>query len=457
MGITFSGKETNTSNIACGGSFKLKLSLTAAPDIVSNPTDIVLILDRSGSMTGSALANLKSGAKKFIDIIDEATDSSQDGNIGGGSRIGIVSFSTTATQDTQLITSVSDLKDAVDALNAGGSTNHEDAFEKAVDLLFDGSTNKKVMVMFTDGFTTAGGNPVTITDAAKANGVVIYVIGLSGTGGIDVNALNSWASTPTSSFVVITPDDAELESIFENLAKNISKPGAENILVRDIVNPCFQIVSVTSPSKGTATMINHTTIEWRIDELGTTASEGAVLEFDVKHVGSCSGEVEVNESVTYSDDTGNVVVFPSPNIEVECDIVVNPEGCPVPVDFSIDGCEDSVELDAGSLAVESLGRILMLDVTVRNVCPGKRVALAVIVNELDAQGNEYKRGMKTFVIPAHNRSVCQDVTVRCVKFVLPEELDVAAGSSTTICNERRFRARFITHYIDNDFECCSDV
>lgn len=124
MGITNSNKELNTLHIDCGGSFQIKLSLTAAPDIVTNPTDIVLILDRSGSMTGSALTNLKNGAKAFIDIIDEATGGIPDGQIGSGSRIAIVSFADTATQDTQLITSVADLKAAIDALTAGGSTNH---------------------------------------------------------------------------------------------------------------------------------------------------------------------------------------------------------------------------------------------------------------------------------------------------------------------------------------------
>lgn len=106
----------------------LSISLAAAPDIASNPTDIVLVLDRSGSMAGPPLASLKAGAKTFIDIIDEATDSGQDGQIGSGSRIGIVSFSGTAATDAQLITSVDTLKSAVDQLTAGGSTNHADAF-----------------------------------------------------------------------------------------------------------------------------------------------------------------------------------------------------------------------------------------------------------------------------------------------------------------------------------------
>ena len=39
-----------------------------------------------------------------IDIIDEATDGTRDGQIGSGSRIAVVSFADTASKDTQLIT-----------------------------------------------------------------------------------------------------------------------------------------------------------------------------------------------------------------------------------------------------------------------------------------------------------------------------------------------------------------
>ena len=113
-------------------------------------------------------------------------------------------------------------------------------------------------------------------------------------------------------------------------------------------------------------------------------------------------------------------------------------------------------MDAGEINLESLGRILALDVTVRNVCPHRRVALAVILTEVDDKGKEFKRGLKTLVIPAHDREGCRDVKVRCVKFVLPEELDVTGGSDG-ICNRRNFKVRFIAHYIDSGFDCCSMI
>lgn len=456
MGVTNSNKELSASTVECGGSFRIRLSLTAAPDITTNPTDIVLILDRSGSMQGAPLANLKNGANAFIDIIDGATDGTQDGQIGSGSRIGIVSFATTATQDTQLITDVADLKDSVNALTSDGSTNHEDAFTKAMELFDPASTNAKVMVMFTDGVTTAGGDPNTVATLAKSQGVIIYCIGLSGNGGIDVSALNAWASDPDSAYVAITPDDAELEDLFEDLARNISNPGATNVVITDTVAPCFQITSISSPTKGSAGTTGTNTVTWLIDELGVTASEGATFEFTVTHIGPCTGTVEVNESISYDDAEGNVVTFPSPAIEVDCGVDVCPEGCPVTVDLTVDGCTDTIEFDAGELALDSRGCIVQLDVTLQNVCPNKRVALAVMLNELDATDTEYKRGFKTLTIPAHTGESCRDVTVRCIKFVLPEDLDVS-DDTASLCDGRRFRARLIANYVDYDFECCCDA
>lgn len=119
MGITNSNKVISADRIDCDGSLKVTLALTAAPDIISNPTDIALILDRSGSMAGAPLSSMKAGAKTFIDIISQSTGGQPTGEIGAGSRIGIVSFADTAVQDAQMITSVDTLKDAVDGLTAG--------------------------------------------------------------------------------------------------------------------------------------------------------------------------------------------------------------------------------------------------------------------------------------------------------------------------------------------------
>ena len=454
MGVTNSNKVINTDRILCDGALRVTLALTAAPDIVSNPTDIVLVLDRSGSMTGSPLANLKLGANTFIDLIDEATDSTQDGQIGSGSRMGVVSFSSTAVANTQLITSVDDLKAAVDGLSAGGSTNHADAFAKATQLFDPASPNAKVMVLFTDGNTTIGAPPAPVAAAARAQGIIIYCIGLIGSDGLDISALNNWATDPDASHVAVTPDAADLEELFAELAANISKPGATDIVIDEVVNPDFVITSISSPTKGSATMLDAHSLRWNIAQLGVTASESATLDFFIRHVGQQPGTKLVNESITYSDQEGNVVSFPKPTVSVECDIVVHPEPCPEPVDLTVEGCQDSVLVDLGDVYLGSQGRIIQMDVTIQNVCPGKRVALAAILTEVDQDGMEHQRGMKAFTIPAHSAPVCRDVLVKCIKFVVPEDLNV---SGTAMCSPRKFKARFLANNIDTDYRCCEST
>ena len=124
------------------------------------------------------------------------------------------------------------------------------------------------------------------------------------------------------------------------------------------------------------------------------------------------------------------------------------------MEVSIGGCRDSVVYDVGDVYLESLGRILQLDINLKNVCPGRRVALGVILTEVDAQGNEHERGMKTITVPAHAYPSCRDVLVKCVKFVLPEDLNVSGRTAGGICGARNFKVRVIAHSIDFDFRCC---
>ena len=188
--------------------------------------------------------------------------------------------------------------------------------------------------------------------------------------------------------------------------------------------------------------------------MGVTSSESATLDFLIQHVGQQSGTKLVNESITYSDQEGNVVSFPKPTVSVECDIVVHPEKCPDPVNLNVEGCRDSVLVDQGDVYLESQGRIIQMDVTIKNACPGKRVALAAILTEVDQGGMEHQRGMKAVTIPAHSFPVCRDVLVKCIKFVVPEDLSVSGGA---MCSPRKFKARFLANNIDTDFRCCESV
>lgn len=125
--------------------------------------------------------------------------------------------------------------------------------------------------------------------------------------------------------------------------------------------------------------------------------------------------------MTYTDNEGNTVNFDNPSVFVNCQPTFPADFCPEPVDVPVTGCEDFVQFDAGDLVLEDTGRILQLDINLLNVCPGRRVALAVVLTELDQNDVPQPRGMKTFIIPAHTLPTCSDVLVTCIRFILPDD------------------------------------
>ena len=451
MGITSSNKVVDRSEVGCDGEFQVTLALTAAPDIIENPTDLVLVLDRSGSMSGVPLAAMKEGSNTFIDIIQQATDDgSGSGDLGSGTRMGVVSFSSTAVVDAPLTASVSQLKGAVDALTAGGSTNHGDAFSKATQLLEAGTNPVKVMVLFTDGNTTAGPPPAPIAAQARDKGIIIYCIGLVGADGLDVSALNNWATDPDSVHVAIAPTPQDLEEIFAELAANLTKPGATDLKIVEQLNPDFEIVNIVTPAKGTVEQQSDTQLTWKMDSLGVSGVESATLAFRARHRGVTGGVKQVNQSIQYSDAQGNLVDFPDPTVNVKCDVVVCAEPCPTPVDVVAEGCSDLVVVDVGDVQLGGQGRIIQLELTVKDVCHNRRVALGVILEEVGPDGKTEPRGVKVFTLPAHTQPGCRDVQVQCIRFVVPEDVSLWGKS---LCDTRRFQVQVIAQAMDGEFRC----
>ena len=448
MPITSANKTTNKTSLAFGDTMQVTLSVTAEPTIISDPVKIALLLDRSGSMRGQALENLKDGAQDFVRIIAENTGSPDGSELLGGSEIGVISFAASATVDSPLTTSVAQLDAAIEALQAQGNTNQAAAFGQAQAML--GTTGRRICVMFTDGEPTVGPDPAPVAQALRESGVEIYCIGLVGTDGINEETLRAWASTPSSKYVRVSPTPAELEQLFKDVAEDISEPGAENILIEELVSEGFVIIDIAAPEFGTVMQLSPRALNWRIPVLGKTGEQTASLTFTVKHVGTTGGTKKINQSVSYHDDQNNVVTFPEPSVDVDCTQIVVPEPCPQPVELTAEGCRDTLVADAGEISLQSLGRILELSVTIRNVCPRKRVGLAVLLSEQDESGIEHARGTKILTVPAHDSSGCRDVLVKGIRFVLPEDLNV---SGCGFCKNRSFKARFLANLIDSDFVC----
>lgn len=110
----------------------------------------VLVLDVSGSMSGTPLNAMKQAAQKFCSSIL---------NGSGKNYVGIVSYSSSATNKCQFTDDYTTLANSISSLYASGTTNVQGALVKA-DAMLDSITNDpnviKNIVLLSDGLPCAG-------------------------------------------------------------------------------------------------------------------------------------------------------------------------------------------------------------------------------------------------------------------------------------------------------------
>lgn len=111
-------------------------------------------------------------------------------------------------------------------------------------------------------------------------------------------------------------------------------------------------------------------------------------------------------------------------------------------------CEECKTVNLADCTVDGSGRELNVTMTLRNVCPGKRIAVGVTVTEMDSAGNEHPRGFRAITLPARGGSAPCDVTMPVTRFVLPE--DSRADGSCGCGGRRHFVIRTNSQYLDTD-------
>lgn len=444
-------KTVSNAKLACNGVTTVTISFSAAAKLRDDPTDIILVMDRSSSISGQRMELAQLAAKRLVKMVADAAGGADPELIAGGSRIGVASFSGTATADLPLTDNVTLIDAAIDALRAGGKTNHNAAFGMAESMLSAQSPKRRIIIMFTDGATTEGGDAVPAADAIKAAGTEIFCIGLLQ----NPDMLKQWASDPQDAHIAYAADPAELEGLFSGIGAAIIEAGALDAVISEELNPDFEILQAYAPSEGRVMVKGPHSLEWKLDYVGITPADRVSLAFDIMHTGAQGGIKAVNRSIEYRDRAGSALTFPAPTVEVDCsEAAVFPEPCPPPFEFAAEGCRDAVTVALPEVQLASLGRIVQVDVTLKHVCPDRRIAAAVILTELDADGAEHASGVKSVLVPAQTGEGCRNVVLKCISFVVPEALD-ASGSPASLCNARRFRARVLANYVDTDFVCCA--
>ncbi|MCA9175269.1 MAG: VWA domain-containing protein [Planctomycetales bacterium] len=171
--------------------------------------DICLVVDRSGSMFGQKIADLKSAVTVFLNTLDETPQDE---------LVGLASYSTNATLENNLVTDLSLIEQSMARMSAQGRTNIGGGIDVGRQILAGGRQSgfvDKTMVVMTDGIHNIGTDPIPAAQRAAAAGIVIHAITFGD--GADIARMQRVASITGGTFNHAPDGDALIE-IYREIA-----------------------------------------------------------------------------------------------------------------------------------------------------------------------------------------------------------------------------------------------
>ena len=178
-----------------------------APESVSMPMDIALVIDCSTSMDDDGeLDDAKVAASRFLNNIDPS------------SQVGLVSFGGTEVEVEMNLTQDFDrLQRAIDELETRGTTPMAKAIALTKEELLTDSENVNILILLTDGYPDDGKATREQAELAKAEEIRIIAIGVGDS--VDSDYLEKIASTPEDYYFV--KESVQLESTFTTIASRL--------------------------------------------------------------------------------------------------------------------------------------------------------------------------------------------------------------------------------------------
>jgi uncharacterized protein YegL len=170
--------------------------------------DLMLVVDRSGSIGSTNMASVRTALNSFVDALMLSQD---------GSNAGQSSFASVGTLDQVLTDNPTLVKNAVDALISGGSTNLTAGINLAqteLQSVRDRLDAPNFMIVVTDGVPNVGSDPTAeaaaAAAAARANGTEIYVVGVGD--GVNADYLRDQIASPIGASHYFAGDFSTLQT-----------------------------------------------------------------------------------------------------------------------------------------------------------------------------------------------------------------------------------------------------
>ncbi len=171
------------------------------------PISVALVIDKSGSMSGSKIINAKSAANQFIDSLKNRD------------RAAVISFSSSVSIDQSFTTDKGQLKSTINNIVTGGMTAIYDAVDSALTLTA-AESQRKAVILLTDGLDNSSGKTLDeeIAYAQKLN-IPVHTIGLGITQGSTEEENLKRLASETGGRYYYAPTANDLAALYESISQ----------------------------------------------------------------------------------------------------------------------------------------------------------------------------------------------------------------------------------------------
>lgn len=275
-------------------------------DIEENAVDLIIVVDESGSMSGSRMTNTKSAAKEIISQMKD------------NDRCAVIGFTYSTSIKQSLTSDKNLLNTAVDKLYANGGTSIYRGIDAALDMFesMSDDNRQKYIILLSDGEDEYKQKSLESAETAGKNDIRIFSM-MIGTGtlqmqNIAINSNGIYKNAPTSE---------DIGKIMSYFASEVFNVAGRNTTFKTTIKDKNSVDTskiTPEPSKITENEDGSVTLEWNFDRI--TIDEVQNITIPVKADGKefSFADLTENTSCVYYDRNGkpNIVYIDDISIPV---------------------------------------------------------------------------------------------------------------------------------------------
>lgn len=298
-------KTAAPAQVELGQSVEVTLSISGECPLADGRSDIMLVVDTSGSMAGAKMGAARTAALEFVGQLDYSRN-----------QVGLITFASEAALVQPLTSNPRQLLRAIPDLGDDGGTNMLAAMQMADAEIFGDRGRRdarKVIILLTDGRPNNGaGELLAMASTYRASGSVdVYAVGL----GLDVDSFFLKGMVTAPAYYFEAPSEYELTRIYDVIARRVrSSLLMEEVTVTDVL-PVDMELRPNSAQPPAAYDPASRTLRW---QLTNVAPGGMVLRYRVSPQQPGHRPTNVRAEAAYRDGLAKSgqLVFPVPEVDV---------------------------------------------------------------------------------------------------------------------------------------------